>query len=428
MTTMTRPRLLLASLAATALGCAGSEAEAPLPPPPPAACAPLPPIRSAIGRSGSTLTLEGHPFRALGANLYYLQQMFAYDELGVGGAAEQARAALDAMVCLSMNVVRLWAFNDSKDSSSIRRAPGMYSEQGLRGLDRAVAEAKTRGVRVILPLVNGRNDYGGLRAYAAWADPGAQDEDLVPERFFHEPAVRQYWKDYAALLVGRVNTVTGIAYRDEPAIVAWEIGNELRCRSCAGTTSWRDTIAELVDFLHASGVTQLIADGSDGFDEPTAEYLGLSNGYPVSGVEGTSFSRLLTLDGLDLVSYHGYPELLGLQPGRDMDIWIAAHEDEARRAGKVAYLGEFGYKPPAAGAQDRARALQFGRWLERVYDPPNGSMAGSLALLWQLEPPERRPTYDDGYGVVLELDPLCAGQLYAWASKLLAANSAGGQP
>src|SRR5690348_17054437 len=121
-------RLLLLSLALT-LACGEGEEEpppdGPLPPPPPASCAPLPAIQGHVERSGATLTLAGRPFRALGTNLYYLQQMFAYDELGMTWAGVQARAALDATVCLSMNVVRLWAFNDSTDSASIRRAPGM---------------------------------------------------------------------------------------------------------------------------------------------------------------------------------------------------------------------------------------------------------------------------------------------------------------
>jgi mannan endo-1,4-beta-mannosidase len=419
-------RLLVLWMATAASGCDDPAEqmpdipEAPLPPPPPLPCAPLPPIGGPLRRNGSALVLEGAPFRALGANLYYLQQMFAYDELGMHGSAAAARAALDATVCLSMNVVRLWAFNDTTDSSSIRRAPGLYSPAGLRGLDRAVAEAKGRGIRVILTLVNGADDYGGLKAYASWANPG---DEPMPETFFLNPVMRQYWKDYASLLLERVNTVTGIAYRDEPAILAWEIGNELRCRSCAGTSHWRDTIRELAAFLRAAGATQLIADGSDGFDDRTDEYRGLSNQYPVSGIEGTSFTSLLGVEELDMVSYHVYPDRLGVNPGQDIAIWIAAHQDEARRAGKVAYAGEFGFLPASLAGRDRSRAEVFGRWLDRLYGPGGGA----LALLWQVEPPERL-IYDDGYGVVFEHDPLTAGQLFSWGRKLIPGNNVGGQP
>ena len=43
------------------------------------------------------------------------------------------------------------------------------------------------------------------------------------------PQLREWYKDWAATLIARVNTITGVAYRDEPAIFAWELANEPRC-------------------------------------------------------------------------------------------------------------------------------------------------------------------------------------------------------
>ena len=58
-------------------------------------------------------------------------------------------------------------------------------------------------------------------------------------------------EDYAAMRAARVNTFPGWHTGNEPAILAWEIGNEFRCSSCRGTTRFIDTLRELADFLRS---------------------------------------------------------------------------------------------------------------------------------------------------------------------------------
>ena len=161
------------------LGCGGEAPQAPEPPPPIRAdelvntgCPPLPPISGFVGRADGALLLNGiTPYRATGTNLYYLQQLLSYAQQEQDPQAlEAVREVMDDLVCLSLPVARIWGFNDSKDTSSIRRSPWEgFREEGLRGLDQAVWEAKRRGIRLILPLVNNWGEYGGLPAYAAWA-------------------------------------------------------------------------------------------------------------------------------------------------------------------------------------------------------------------------------------------------------------------
>src|SRR5688572_11982865 len=102
------------------------------PPEPP--CPPLPPIQGFVSRDGARLIADGQPLRALGANIYYLQQLFSYSvRSGDPSYAAPAIAALDQAVCLQMPVIRTNAFNDSdetKDPASIRSQPGLYREQG----------------------------------------------------------------------------------------------------------------------------------------------------------------------------------------------------------------------------------------------------------------------------------------------------------
>jgi mannan endo-1,4-beta-mannosidase len=419
------PAILLAVVSSLAGACGDGEQDLSPPPriqpattealdrpltPPRPPCTPQPPPRGFVRREGSTLILEGRRFRALGANLYYLQQLFAEAEQGGTSGGERARRSLDEVVCMGIGLVRAWGFNDTSVGVGIRGAPQDFNEPGLRGLDLLVAEAKARGLRLILPLVNNHDRYGGLPAYAVWA--GKTDKD--GDQFFGDARMMAYWKDYATMLANRVNIYTGLPYRDEPAIMVIELGNEFRCPSCKGTARFVDTIRELARHAKGAFPRHLIADGGEGHDEVPDLYPHLTNKYPVRGDEGVSFSRLLAVEELDMLSYHMYPALLGINVDGDVASWINGHELLARMAGKVAYLGEFGHNPPAP-MRDEVAAPLFNGWLSHLFDARDGS----LGLLWQWVPVERlEPPNDDGYAIAAEPHPRTAAMLAWWARQM----------
>jgi mannan endo-1,4-beta-mannosidase len=409
-----RALALVASVGALA-GC-GLEAPPPPTAPEPAqarhtdeledtGCAPLPPISGFVGREDGALLIDRvSPYRATGTNLYYLQQLLSYAQQDQDKDALRAvREVLDDLVCLSLPVARIWGFNDSGDKSSIRWSPDEgFREEGLRGLDQAVWEAKRRGIRLVIPLVNNWSEYGGLPAYAAWASKlfgGTWTHD----DFFTSPQMKQWWKDYAYMLVNRVNTFTGVAYKNEPAILAWEVGNELRCQSCRGGDAFVDTLDELATFLKQLAPDQLVSDGGDGFDDDPTLYEGLSNLYAVRGDEGSSFSKLSRLDALDMLSYHFYPRNYGFQTARDAEIWIERHQAIATITGKVAYLGECGFV-----ASDAERAQSYDMWLRSLF----ALAGGQLGIFWQLSPAGRLD--NDGFAVYSRRDNATAWILARW--------------
>ena len=402
-------------LVAGACSCGGDRAP---PRPPPAetlgisvttGCPPLPPIVGFIHRDDAILLNTAMaPFRGTGSNLYYMQQLLAYAQQDHDPKLLAAISeVLDDFVCLSLPIARIWGFNDTPDRSAIRSGPHDFQEAGLRGLDQAVWEAKRRGIRLIIPLVNNWADYGGLPAYAAWAskEDGAT---YSHDDFFFDPRMRQWWKDYVSMLAERVNVYTGVAYRDEPAILAWEVANELRCAACRGTTRVADTVAELADVLRREMPHHLIADGGEGFDDDPAPYFGLSNDYPVRGAEGSSFSQLAALPELDMVSYHYYPKTYGLGSVRDTQIWIQRHQAIATAYGKVAYLGECGYE-----ASDAERASSYDAWLRHLFD----ESGGPIGLMWQLIPNARLAS--DTFAVHSRTDRATAYILSSWGTALM---------
>ena len=76
-------------------------------------------------------------------------------------------------------------------------------------------------LQVILALVD--NWVEGVDLYTGWAGaPNHVD-------FFTNPAVKQLYKDNAKALTGRVNTINGRKYSEDPTIFAWDLINEPRC-------------------------------------------------------------------------------------------------------------------------------------------------------------------------------------------------------
>ena len=64
--------------------------------------------------------------------------------------------------------------------------------------------------------------------WSTWADPTYSNP--YHDDFYTRPQLRQWYKDWITSLAARVNTITGVAYRNEPAIFAWELSNEARCQ------------------------------------------------------------------------------------------------------------------------------------------------------------------------------------------------------
>ncbi|MGH9674674.1 MAG: cellulase family glycosylhydrolase, partial [Bryobacteraceae bacterium] len=329
------------------------------------------PIRDGefVHRDGSTLLLGGRPFRFGGNNTYYLQAEIAYQR------AHTVEETLDKMANIGLSVTRANAHNDhppAQDPAAIQTAPGAYVESSLIALDRSIAEAKQRNIRLILKLTNNWEAYGGIRRYVFW-QLGRNPTPAEYSLFYTSPTIRQWFRNYVRSILERRNTVTGVLYKDEPAILAWELGNELRNPSPGTAVALIDWMAEMAAFIKSVDGNHLVADGGEGFDDNPALYPGLSNVYAVGGREGASYHRMVAIPDIDMASYHLYAATWGLNDTTDVAIWIRRHEEIARAAGKIAYLGEYARRagnqaPPGCSATpgrafDPERARIFSEWL-----------------------------------------------------------------
>ncbi len=306
-------------------------------------------------------------------NAYYLQESAALDlRAGKSRSAvvDEVFAKAAAMGAVG---VRTNAFNDDArrvGTSALQVAPLTYDETAFRGLDLVLAGAHAAGLRLVLPLGNTWDAYGGARRYVEWAGlPRPREADA---RFFTDPRVVDHYRQHVVAVLSRVNTLDGLRYGAHPAVLAWELVNEPRGKGLDARghqlREWVDAVGATVR-EHAPG--HFISTGEEGFE----------------GREGIRYSLNLASPFIDLASFHCYPEAWGVAPEEVAAAgarWISEHAAAALAAGKPALLGEFGLRSDGPFTLPERRALYRG-WLRCA------RRAGVAASAPWLFAPDSRP-------------------------------------
>lgn len=340
------------------------------------------PDSSFVRAGGTQFSLDGQPFRVAGANNYYLAS--APDSMvgPVLGLAAQ----------IGLNVLRTWAFLDC-GSAAPGTAPanaksGAYfhylnsatgnpdfndGPDGLELLDRTISLAEQKGIRLILPLVNYWDDFGGMDQYLQWFGVTGHDQ------FYRNPDVKNAYREYVEHLLLRVNTQTGRQYRDEPGILAWELANEPRCVDPAGNPlpdgidtllAWVD---EMTSFIKSLDANHLIGVGDEGYFRH--DFAGGNALY--NGRFGVDCERLMGIPTVDFGTCHLYPDYSPAESPVEFGArWIAEHIQAGQRANKPMLIEEYGLKIDSGKA---SRDAAFQTWLGQVT-----ANSGAGAAVWMI--------------------------------------------
>ena len=307
-----------------------------------------------VKRQGANLRLDGKTFRFAGTNNYYLMYK---SPLMVDDVFGDAQAA-------GFNVVRTWGFLDigNQDGSNSVRGiqDGTYFQYwdptqgrpvyndgptGLEKLDYVLYSARQHGIKLVIPLTNNWNDFGGMDQYVRWRD-GSYDGVSYHDDFYTDPVIRGWYKDWVSHVLNRTNTLTGVAYKDDPTVMLWELGNEPRCLSagayprspnCTTQTliTWADEMSRHIKSIDANHLTSV---GDEGFFCDTPGHEDWTRGCG-EGVDTIAFTRL---PAIDTMSFHIYPTSWQKDLPWTYD-WIKRHVKEANKIGKPVMWGEFGW-------------------------------------------------------------------------------------
>ena len=221
---------------------------------------------------------DGKPYTYVGTNFWY-GPILASE--GRGGDIERLQRELDTLKALGLTNLRTLVGGDGPDGvfsrvePTLQTAPGVYNDTLLVGLDRYLVELGKRGMQTVLYINNSWEWSGGYGQYLEWA---TGEKTLIPlvdgywpfmqqmRKFQVSEPAQELYLGHLRNIVGRTNSITGKPYREDPAIFAWQLGNEPRCFSSEkeiqdGFIGWMTKAAAIVKELDPN---HLLSTGNEG--------------------------------------------------------------------------------------------------------------------------------------------------------------------
>jgi hypothetical protein len=243
-----------------------------------------------VTRKGTDLLLDGNPFKFCSFNIPNYQiieipwsRVIPSEQLDLVSTINQMGA----------KVFRIYTFSIPKVPSDISKhiiVTGGYGTESVKwslnenlflDFDSGLKIASEFGVKLIIPMIDNFEWWGGIGSFSAMYGKTTED-------FYSNQVVIDGWKQFISLILLRKNTFTGILYKDDPTIMAWETGNELQFKKGSLPDSWSLPISSYIKSIDDN---HLLIDGS-------------------YGINGWS-DNLLNHPAIDIYSNHFYPQPLG---------------------------------------------------------------------------------------------------------------------
>jgi mannan endo-1,4-beta-mannosidase len=284
-------------------------------------------LRNFITARGDQLMDGQQPFRFISfniPNLLIVEDNVPFTETNAWRLPDEfeLRDGLATVRQMGGTVVRtysipVWRGDDPPAESSYVLGIDRYNENAFRTFDLALKVANEEGVRLIIPLVNNWKWQGGRGEYAAFRGKS-------PDDFWTDPQLIADFERVIRYVLLRTNTLTGVRYCDDKAILCWETGNEL-----SSPSSWTREIAHYIKSLDHN---HLVMDGVNG---------------------GRLHPNSLADPNVDIVTTHHYPSFR--MKGTFAEL---IRENWAMANGKKPYVvGEFGFVSTAQMA-DAMKAIR----------------------------------------------------------------------
>jgi hypothetical protein len=333
---------------------------------------------------GTQFSLLDKPFRFVGASasiMHGTNERKHYDSV------------LAAIANDGLKVVRIWALGEQPAPGephhplyAFRIGQEGWVEASFTHLDRVLAAAKKRGLKVIVVLANRWKDYGGIGMYMNWAgvkvprDPRGEPLSTMLSSFYACTQCQTLYRAHVERVVTRTNSVTGVPYREDPTIMAWELINEASAITARDEETLLYWVRDTARFVRTLDQNHMVSAGHIGYGTRR---------------EREVWRKVQALPEVDFADTHSYPETdRRVSSVARLGHWI---EDPIAIAHlelkKPLVFGEFGFARGERFGEGAGRA----RWMEAFLSQAAARGAGG-ALVWNYEPgqsPRRRHSISD---------------------------------
>jgi len=211
--------------------------------------------------------LDGKPYYFVGTNFWQGMNLGAD---GLKGNRARLLAELDRLQSIGVTNLRVMAASEGPNTEPYRMvpalmtSPGVYDPHILDGLDFFIAEVGKRNMKAVMVLNNYWQWSGGMGQYVSWSEgtpipyPGDWGTFMAYVAKFYDCDQCQAWyRDHIQMIITHVNPYTGLAYRDDPTVFAWELANEPRRYPYA----WINDTAAYIKSLDPN---HMVTTGSEG--------------------------------------------------------------------------------------------------------------------------------------------------------------------
>jgi mannan endo-1,4-beta-mannosidase len=359
---------------------------------------------------GNHFELNGKPYYFLGTNFWYGLNL---GSKGEGGNRERLIRELDRLNEMGVKNLRIMAGSEGPDNAPFRMlpalqtSPGVYNSDVLEGLDFLLDEMRKRDMKAVMCLNNFWNWSGGVGQYLVWS--GAADSIPHPPpqpggdwdryqkfaaTFYSAPKAVELFNKHIEFIVNRKNGLSGVNYKDDPAIMAWELGNEPRgINNIEPYLKWIDETAGLIK---KHDPNHLVTTGSEG-----------ATGSPQ--YSGTDLEKDHSSDNIDYTTIHIWVQNWNIYNPTKADStyepsiqyalnYLNEHVKIANKLNKPIVLEEFGISRDLNNHDPSSPVVIRDKYYSKLFEgvlnnakSPNSSLAGCNFWAWGGEGRPRVP-------------------------------------
>ena len=233
-----------------------------------------------VKRTGGQFLLAGNPYYYIGTNYWYGGYLGLNKDQVKG--IDRLRKELDFLKANGVTNLRvLTGVEGAGQINGVQRVtPALqtkkriFDEKQLAGLDLLFSEMGKRNMKAVMFLSNNWEWSGGFLQYLNWngliADSIMQrklswDElrDYTSKFYTCEPCKQDYLQQ-VKLLITRTNKITNKKYRDDPAIMTWELANEPRPMRPSANLAYQNWIRNTSAYIKSIDKNHLVTTGHEG--------------------------------------------------------------------------------------------------------------------------------------------------------------------